>query len=439
MKNLTKLFYLALIFLVSNTFAQAPQRMSYQAIVRDNLGNLVTNQNVSMRVSILQGSVSGTTSYSETHSTSTNNNGLVTIEIGGGLPITGTFSAINWSTGTYFIKTETDPSGGSNYSIVGTSQLLSVPYALYAENTKQLGRTSIYLSGDITDSEAVTQLAKELGPNTENIYIKSTTALTSVDLSSVTSLVNLYIQNNAILNNVNLNALKNVNEEMNINNNLSLTSLSLPALTETFALVQIYDNNALTSIDFPNYLKSFRNIAIINNEALTSISFPSIIKASGIGISSTPNLSTFSIASLITSDYLQFNETNLTTFSMPNLTKGKITIQKNPLLTSLDFPVLNNALGGINISENSNLTSVQLPQLANFEVENGGSSLLIWIKKNKLPSSQINYLLNKLLTVTPSSGKFIDLKLQNPLSPPTGQGLIDKATLISAGNNVLTD
>lgn len=438
MKNLTKLLYLALIFLASNTFAQAPQRMSYQAIVRDDLGNLVTNQNVSMRVSILQGSVSGTTSYSETHSTSTNNNGLVTIEIGGGLPITGTFSAINWSTGTYFIKTETDPTGGSNYTIVGTSQLLSVPYALYAETTKSLGKTTIYLVGDITNAEAIAKIAKDLGPNTENIYIKDTTTLTSVDLSAATSLVNLFIQYNPFLSQINLSGLTTVDDRINIRDNPALNSLDFPAYTKGSALIEIINNDNLTSIAFPNYTNSYYAVGISENAALTTVSFPSLTTVkNNITITDNPNITSLSLAALTSLGDISFRNSSLTSLSMPNLTKGKISITNHPTLTSIDFPVLNNALGGINISENSNLTAIQLPQLAVFEAQSSGISFTI--KKNKLPSSQINYLLNKLLTVTPSSGKSIDLKLQSPLAPPTGQGLIDKATLISAGNSVLTD
>jgi hypothetical protein len=88
-----------------------------------------------MRISILQGSASGTAVYVETQKPTSNTNGLVSIEIGGGTIVSGIFSAIDWANGPYFIKTESDPKGGKNYNIVATSQLLSVPYALYAERS----------------------------------------------------------------------------------------------------------------------------------------------------------------------------------------------------------------------------------------------------------------------------------------------------------------
>ena len=130
-----KLFtFFALAFSIS-IIAQAPQKTSYQAVIRNTANNLVTNTSVGMQVSILQGSASGTPVYVERHFPTTNTNGLVSIEIGSGLVVSGNFTTINWAVGPYFIKTETDLNGGANYTIIGTSQLLSVPYALYAETS----------------------------------------------------------------------------------------------------------------------------------------------------------------------------------------------------------------------------------------------------------------------------------------------------------------
>ncbi len=124
-----------LIFAITLTLklsAQAPQKFSYQAVIRNTNNNLITNTQVKMRISILQGSSSGTVVYSEIHSPTTNINGLATVEIGSGTNQTGSFSNISWGSGTFFLKTETDPTNGINYSIVGSTQLLSTPYALYA-------------------------------------------------------------------------------------------------------------------------------------------------------------------------------------------------------------------------------------------------------------------------------------------------------------------
>ena len=134
MKRLYSL--LTAVILTVSVFAQIPEKMSYQAVVRDASNALVTNHEVSMQISILQGSVSGPAVYVETQTPVTNVNGLISIEIGSGTVVSGVFNKVDWSNGPYFIKTETDPSGGAAYSITGTSQLMSVPYALYAKEAQ---------------------------------------------------------------------------------------------------------------------------------------------------------------------------------------------------------------------------------------------------------------------------------------------------------------
>jgi len=109
------------IFLTVSLLAQAPQKMSYQAVVRDASNNLVINSNIGVQVSILQGSSTGTGVYSERHFPVTNENGLVTLEVGTGVVVNGDFSAIDWANDTYFIEISV------NSTVMGTSQLLSVP------------------------------------------------------------------------------------------------------------------------------------------------------------------------------------------------------------------------------------------------------------------------------------------------------------------------
>lgn len=127
------LFAMGLVLGSHLAFAQVPEKMSYQAIVRNVGGQVLANQSIGIRASILQGSPAGAAVYSERLTGNTNANGLITLEIGSGTVLTGTFNTINWSTGSYYLKTETDPTGGTTYTITGTSQLLSVPYAMYAK------------------------------------------------------------------------------------------------------------------------------------------------------------------------------------------------------------------------------------------------------------------------------------------------------------------
>jgi hypothetical protein len=131
-----KIFTICAAFCITaSIFAQAPEKMSYQAVIRDGSNALVASSSVGMQISILQGSLSGTAVYVETQTPTSNTNGLVSLEIGNGTTISGNFTTIDWANGPYFIKTETDPTGGTNYTITGTSQLLSVPYALHAKNS----------------------------------------------------------------------------------------------------------------------------------------------------------------------------------------------------------------------------------------------------------------------------------------------------------------
>ena len=141
-----KIFILTLLVLFSViTLAQTPLKFSYQSVVRNTDSELICEQEIGMKVTILQGTIDGTEVYVETHQPTTNINGLLTIEIGAGSVQEGVFADIDWSADTYFIKTEIDPEGFSNYTIVGVSQLLSVPYALHAKTAENT------FSGDYND------------------------------------------------------------------------------------------------------------------------------------------------------------------------------------------------------------------------------------------------------------------------------------------------
>ena len=291
--------YLAFIVAIA-TFAQAPQGFNYQATVRNSSGALIVNQNVNFKFNIMQNSPTTVTVYAETHYVPTDDLGAVNLVIGQGTPATGTFAGINWGNGNYYMGIELNT--GSGFVAMGTTQLLSVPYALYANssgNSQSQGKTSILITGNITDVEASAQIAAEVGPHTENIYINNTNGLTTVDLSMIKNLVELRMSNNANLTNVNLSNLKGL--------------------------------------------------------------------------------------------------------------YGNCVIRSNPFLKTIDF---------------SSLTSIE----SDFSLRN-----------NSLTIAFINAILNRLVTITPATEKYIELSGQNPPAPPTGQGIIDKQTLVTAGNSVFTD
>jgi len=125
--------------------AQAPNKMSYQTVLRDANNNLVASQSVGIQISILQGSTTGNAVYIEDQTPVTNINGLASLLIGTGNATVGNFSNIDWSNGPYFVKTETDLNGGTNYTITGTQELLSVPYALHAKTADSLSTERSFL------------------------------------------------------------------------------------------------------------------------------------------------------------------------------------------------------------------------------------------------------------------------------------------------------
>ncbi|WP_372934176.1 hypothetical protein, partial [Mariniphaga sediminis] len=141
--------------------AQSPAKMSYQAVIRDADSQLLSNTQVSMQISILQGSADGIAVYIETQTPTSNANGLVSIEIGAGTS-SDDLSTIDWANGPYFIKTETDPDGGTNYSITGTSQLLSVPYALHAKTAETVTGGISETDPEFTGSEAANITASDI-------------------------------------------------------------------------------------------------------------------------------------------------------------------------------------------------------------------------------------------------------------------------------------
>ncbi len=179
------------VLLTASVFAQTPEKMSYQAVIRNSENTLITGQVVGMQISIMQGAADGTTVYSETQTPTTNTNGLVSIEIGNGTVVSGDFTTIDWANGPYFIKTETDPDGGTSYTITGTSQLLSVPYALYAKTAGVIEETDPVFGASVAADITTEDIAKWNTNDTENDPVFSSSQASKLTRNDITHLRNL--------------------------------------------------------------------------------------------------------------------------------------------------------------------------------------------------------------------------------------------------------
>ena len=174
-------------FLFLRAVAQAPAKVSYQAVVRDSTGALVVNTPISVRMSIIQGSISGPVVYREvyTPNPATNAQGLVSLEIGTGVPQLGSFASIDWSSGPFFLQTEVDISGGNGFRVLGSQQLLSVPYALYSERSGGL-KYSAGTARMATTNNGLLYLCDGLIQSTPCLPTISTMTVTAIGSSGAT-------------------------------------------------------------------------------------------------------------------------------------------------------------------------------------------------------------------------------------------------------------
>ncbi|MCD6067133.1 MAG: hypothetical protein K0S33_1959 [Bacteroidetes bacterium] len=370
--------------------AQAPQGINYQGVARNTSGIEITNQPIGIELSIVDGSPTGTVVYTETHTVTTDMLGLFSLMIGGGTPTTGTFSAVNWATGGgKWLKVSMDISGGTSYLLMGTSQLLSVPYALFAGNvTNNGGKQTLVLSDDVTDVQAAAIIASEVGPNTQEIKIVGTTNLTTVDLSMITTAIYIEVDGNTSLASLNLGALTRCDGPIMFRNcpalsnlnisalakittgelaliNTGLTSVSLPALVKCNGDLHLNENTSLISATFPG-LTRIENLYIEDNTAASSISFPALTTiADEFSVTGNSVLGTLSFPALTSSQNITLNSNNVTTYSFPALTQsGSLAINTNPALTTANFSALTNAAGHIGFMGNNSLTSVNFAGLS---------------------------------------------------------------------------
>jgi uncharacterized protein (TIGR02145 family) len=195
--------------------SQAPTKINFQSVLRNTNGEVVSNSAVSLRISILSGTINGSAVYIETHTKTTDTGGLMSLQIGGGTVLSGVFANINWGSSAHFIKLEADFSGGNSYVLLGTQELMSVPYALYASKT------------DTSVLNLALRLAAKL-----NI---SDTAALSARINAISNLSDTSLLNLATRFSTKLSGSDTASLSARINAKSSLSDTSLLNLTSRFS------------------------------------------------------------------------------------------------------------------------------------------------------------------------------------------------------------
>ncbi len=147
------------LLIVNYSFGQSPDAFNYQAVIRDPAGNVLSGQNVSLRASIVENTMNGQVQYQEIHQINTNEAGVLNLQIGNGSVTAGSFAGINWGENNYFLKIEIDAQGGSNYTEIGTTQLLSVPYAIQASTANRADTANFANLADFANGTSVAETA----------------------------------------------------------------------------------------------------------------------------------------------------------------------------------------------------------------------------------------------------------------------------------------
>jgi hypothetical protein len=216
-------FLIAIILCIGIANAQTPQGFKYQAVVRDNSGLALANKLVAIRLSLLLNSTNGTSIYSEVHNIATNDFGVANLNVGSGTNTTGNFANIDWGAGTYFLKTEADITNGSNFVFLGTSQLLSVPYAMYA--AKSANAANDFDKDSLNEIQNISLNGNNLQLNKNGGSIDLTKYTTDIDTDSQSLSLKGHTLSITRGNNIQLNDIDSLNEIQNLtltNNNLQL-------------------------------------------------------------------------------------------------------------------------------------------------------------------------------------------------------------------------
>lgn len=258
------LILITLLLVLFNTNAQVPQKMSYQAVIRNQNNALLANTKIAMKISIIQNDSLQYPVFQEYHTGTTNLNGLVSLQIGTGSVLLGDFKNIDWSKGPYYVKTETDPDGGFDFRITGTSELLTVPYAFYAlNNTVSFDTTSLHTRiNDLQFQAAINKI--NIQKNLDSIKDNAKDIKNNLDTIKYHG---LEIDNNII--NIKSNSVQIENNIDSINTKIDVLDLIaiLSSYQKIGKIINAISVNGMDSFDVKTNgsLTSSKNISLMGN------------------------------------------------------------------------------------------------------------------------------------------------------------------------------
>lgn len=276
------------LLIFSSASAQAPKGINYQGVARDNEGKPIASKTISVRISILQGSAQGTAEYSETHNPVTNPFGLFTLVIGQGTVTTGNFAFVSWAVGNKWLQIEIDPAGGSSYQLAGSQQLMSVPYAFYAEysgNNSLAAGTGISINNGIitntgdADNSATNELITAASLTADRkLRITDAGGTKEVDLAPVAN-QSLTLSGTTLTisggNSVNIGTVNTDNQDLSLNTSTNLLSLA----------------NDATPVDLSPYRQTLTYTAGTNNLAISGGNNVTIATTLAQTLTNNPNAS----------------------------------------------------------------------------------------------------------------------------------------------------
>ena len=319
MGNLKRLLFLIFTIISFQLFSQSPEKINYQSIVRDLAGNVIQNQPISLRMSILSDSINGTIVYQETFQPTTNNFGLVNIKIGEGTPVIATMSSVDWSNGPFFLESAVDVTGGTNYIVVSTSQFMSVPYALYASesplDTTQVQNIVNQQTNNFLDSTSIQNMIDSSVLNIDSTLIASWG----------------YIDSNSIMILINNNSLDSTTIQNMIDNsivNIDSSTVASWGYLDSSTIQILINNSTIDSSSVSNwgYLDSttIQNIITLQtNNYLDSSSVQNMIDNSFTNIDSSTVASWGYIDS--SSIMILINNNTLDSSSVQNMIDNSVT------------------------------------------------------------------------------------------------------------------